>query len=152
MARFDKIAVMRKIGEIWRCANLYRLEEYEELGIGSYQDSYLLDICKNPGITQEQLSKVMYVHKSNVARQVGSLEEKGFVQRRPDPSDRRSLQLYPTEKALSALGDIRRVHAKWRELLLDGMNEEEQEIVAKCIERLAENAKRAVKKGEGEEQ
>ena len=145
-------AVMRKIGEIWRCATLYRLEEYEELGIGSYQDSYLLDICKNPGITQEQLSKVMYVHKSNVARQVGSLEEKGFVQRRPDPSDRRSLQLYPTEKALSVLGDIRRVHAKWRELLLDGMNEEEQEIVAKCIERLAENAKRAVKKREGEEQ
>ena len=111
-----------------------------------------MDICKNPGITQEQLSKVMYVHKSNVARQVGSLEEKGFVQRRPDPSDRRSLQLYPTEKALSVLGDIRCVHAKWRELLLDGMNEEEREIVAKCIERLAENAKRAVKKGEGEEQ
>ena len=91
--------IMRNIGEIWRCANLFRMEEYEELGIGSYQDSYLVDICKHPGVTQEQLSKIMYVHKSNVARQVGSLEEKGFVERRPDPSDRRNLLLYPTEKA-----------------------------------------------------
>lgn len=135
--------IMRNIGEIWRCANLFRMEEYEELGIGSYQDSYLVDICKHPGVTQEQLSKIMYVHKSNVARQVGSLEEKGFVERRPDPSDRRNLLLYPTEKAAAAMGRIQEAHAAWRELLLQGFSEEERELAGKYLERLAENAKRA---------
>ena len=135
--------IMRNIGEIWRCANLFRMEEYEELGIGSYQDSYLVDICKHPGVTQEQLSKIMYLHKSNVARQVGSLDEKGFVERRPDPSDKRTLLLYPTEKAAAAMGRIREAHAAWRELLLQGFSEEERELAGKYLKRLAENAKRA---------
>ena len=118
--------IMRNIGEIWRCANLFRMEEYEELGIGSYQDSYLVDICKHPGVTQEQLSKIMYVHKSNVARQLASLEEKGFITRSPDPKDRRSLLVYPTQKALDAIPAIREVHRTWNELVLDGFSEEER--------------------------
>ena len=134
---------MRNVGEVWRCANLYRTEEYEALGIGSYQDSYIVDICAHPGVTQEQLSKIMYVHMSNVARQVGSLEEKGFVERRPDPADRRNLLVYPTQKAVAVLDKIRAVHAQWRERLLEGFSEEERAAIGVYLERLAENAKRA---------
>lgn len=139
--------VMRNLGEVWRCANLYRLEEYEELGIGSYQDSYIVDICAHPGITQEQLSRIMYVHKSNVARQMSALEEKGFIERRPDPADRRNLLVYPTEKAFSVLEKIRAVHAQWREKLFEGFTEREREEAAAYIERLSENAKRCAGKG-----
>ncbi|HIZ02653.1 MAG TPA: MarR family transcriptional regulator [Candidatus Borkfalkia avistercoris] len=135
--------IMRNVGEVWRCANLYRTEEYEALGIGSYQDSYIVDICAHPGVTQEQLSKIMYVHKSNVARQVSSLEEKGFVERRPDPADRRNLLVYPTQKAVAVLDKIRAVHAQWRERLLEGFSEEERAAIGVYLERLAENAKRA---------
>ena len=135
--------IMRNVGEVWRCANLYRTEEYEALGIGSYQDSYIVDICAHPGVTQEQLSKIMYVHKSNVARQVSSLEEKGFVKRRPDPADRRNLLVYPTQKAVAVLDKIRAVHAQWRERLLEGFSEEERAAIGVYLERLAENAKRA---------
>lgn len=133
--------IMRNVGEVWRCANLYRTEEYEALGIGSYQDSYIVDICAHPGVTQEQLSKIMYVHKSNVARQVSSLEEKGFVERRPDPADRRNLLVYPTQKAVAVLDKIRAVHAQWRERLLEGFSEEERAAIGVYLERLAENAK-----------
>ena len=135
--------IMRNVGEVWRCANLYRTEEYEALGIGSYQDSYIVDICAHPGVTQEQLSKIMYVHKSNVARQVSSLEEKGFVERRPDPADRRNLLVYPTQKAVAVLDKIRAVHAQWRERLLEGFSEEERAAIGVYLERLAENAKHA---------
>lgn len=138
---------MRNAGEIWRCANLYRLEEYEEYGIGSYQDSYIADICAHPGVTQEQLSKLMYVHKSNVARQVASLEEKGFIERRADPADRRSLLLYPTDKALAARGKIREVHTAWLEKLCEGFSAEERAAVSAFMDRLAENAKRASGRG-----
>ncbi len=85
---------MRALGEVWRCANLYRTGTYGELGLGSYQDSYILNICRQPGITQEQLSRLIYVHKSSVARQLGALEEKGFITRTPDPDDKRSLLVY----------------------------------------------------------
>lgn len=136
--------LMRNIGEIWRCANLFRTEEYEGLGIGSYQDSYIADVCANPGVTQEQLSRIMYVHKSNVARQMGSLEEKGFIERRADPADRRSLRVYPTKKAYAALEKVKKAHAEWLELLLGGLDEGERAAASALLQRLAENAKSIV--------
>lgn len=135
---------MKHIGEIWRCANLYRTQQYRGQEIGSYQDSYIINICRHPGIAQDGLAKLIYVHKSNVARQLSSLEEKGFVTRMADPEDKRVLRVYPTEKAKQALTHIRAVHKQWNELIVEGLNEEEREIVAKYAEILAESAKRIV--------
>ena len=64
---------MRCIGEVWRCANLYRTARYEGTELGSYQDTYIVHVCRPPGITQEQLAGKIYVHKSNVARQLSAL-------------------------------------------------------------------------------
>ena len=135
---------MKSLGEAWRCANLYRTARFETLGIGSYQDSYILNICRNPGIAQDALTGLIYVHKSNVARQLASLEEKGFITRSPDPKDRRSLLVYPTQKALDAIPAIREVHRTWNELVLDGFSEEERERIAQLAQRLADNAKRVI--------
>lgn len=135
---------MKALGEVWRCANLYRTGQYEQLGIGSYQDSYIINICKHPGITQEQLSKLIYAHKSSVARQLGSLEEKGFVIRKPDPYDKRSLLVYPTQKALDALPVIHQVHIKWNALILEGLSPKEQEDIEKYLKLLSDNAKRVL--------
>ena len=142
---------MKYVGEVWRCANLYRTENYAELGIGSYQDYYILNICKNPGVSQEKLSKLIYVHKSNVARQLNSLEEKGFVTRVPDPRDKRSLLVYPTEKAQNALPFIREVHRRWNESVLAGFSEEERSAVASLMEKLSSNARRVAEDLGGDE-
>lgn len=141
---------MKQLGEVWRCANLYRTEEYEALGIGSYQDSYILHICHSPGIPQDELAQLIYVHRSNVARQLSSLEEKGFITRSPDPQDRRSLLVYPTQTAIDAIPVIREVHRRWNTLVLAGFSDEECAAVADFARRLAENAKRVIASGKKE--
>ena len=143
---------MKYIGEIWRCAALYRTEQYEKLDIGCFQDQYLVKICEQPGIAQEEIAESLFVHKSNVARQVASLEEKGYVERRADVSDRRILRAYPTEKALQAVGEIRRIRGEWTRRLLEGMSEEEKAAASELMRDLAERAKAAAKEyGENEE-
>ena len=144
-------AFMRFLGETWRCACLYRAEKLEKLGVSGYQDSYIVEICRNPGIAQEQLAGLIYVHKSNVARQLASLEEKGFITRAADAQDKRILRVYPTEKALSVLEQVRRIRRTWTEQLLAEMGEEEREAVSKMMERLAERAKELAREWEGEE-
>ncbi len=139
-------------GEIWRCGNLYRTARYEELGIGSYQDSYIVNVCAHPGITQEGLSKLIFVHKSNVARQLSSLEEKGFITRETDPSDKRNLLVYPTEKAQAVLKEIERIAGEWKKLLLEGLTEDERKTVEKYSALLAGNAKRIIEKEEKAEE
>ncbi len=139
---------MKNTGQIWRCGNLYRTSRYESLGLGSYQDSYILNVCAHPGITQEGLSKLIYIHKSNVARQLGSLEEKGFIRRETDPSDKRNMLVYPTEKAYAVLDEIKRVNAEWDRIMLEGFSEEEREEVEKLSALLAERAKKIIEKEE----
>lgn len=137
-------AFMKFLGETWRCACLYRAEKLEKLGVSGYQDSYIIEICKNPGIAQEQLAGLIYVHKSNVARQLASLEEKGFITREADLQDKRNLLVYPTEKAFEVLPQIKKVHKEWNERILEGMSEEERDEVASIAKLLSENAKRVL--------
>lgn len=139
---------MKNTGQIWRCGNLYRTSRYESLGLGSYQDSYILNVCAHPGITQEGLSRLIYIHKSNVARQLGSLEEKGFIRRETDPSDKRNMLVYPTEKAYAVLDEIKRVNAEWDRIMLEGFSEEEREEVERLSALLAERAKKIIEKEE----
>ena len=136
--------LMKSIGEIWRCANLYRMKAYEPLNINSFQDTYLLQICKNPGITQDQLSKIIYVHKSNVARQVASLEEKGLVYRLTHQEDKRILQVYPTKKALDLMPLIMKMNQQWNQLLMNELPLDDQQKFLEILSFLASKAKEAV--------
>ncbi len=135
---------MKYIGQVWRCANIYRAEMYEKLDIGPYQDSYILCICNNPGISQEEISKKLYVHKSSVARQLPSLEEKGFVTRTPDLHDKRILLVYPTEKAFSAISEIKRVHEEWNDIVTKDLSESEKNIFCSVCSKIAEKSRNTV--------
>ena len=135
---------MHHLGECWRCANLYRAAQLEKLDVGCYQYTYLLTVCKNPGIAQESIAGLVYIHKSNVARQLASLEEKGLIERRADEADKRNLLVYPTEKAYAILPEVERVLSEWDEFLLDAFDEEERELLESLSSRLAARAKQAV--------
>lgn len=141
--------IMRNIGVSWRCANLYRTAKFEHAGFGCYQYSYLLNVCRYPGISQDGLAKLIYIHKSTVARQLAALEEKGFVERRPDPEDKRLLRVYPTEKAMAVQDMITGVLQDWDALVTDEFTAEERETLERLTHRLAERAKRVVEALDG---
>lgn len=139
-------SIMKNISQIWRCGNLYRTAQLERLGLGSYQDTYIVNICKNPGITQEGLSKLIFVHKSNVARQVSSLEAKGFVKRVADSADKRNLLVYPTQKALDIYSEVREVQKKWNSMILEGLDENSIAMIESLTLKMAGNAIAKVQK------
>ena len=146
------MAFMKKIGIIWRCANLYRTQKFEPLGINCYQYSYILNVCANPGISQDKLARAIFIHKSNAARQLSVLEEKGFIERQADVNDKRSLLVYPTQKALDAVPKIRSVLKEWNELLFKDFDENEKQILEDVTDKLCERAKEMADKigGDGE--
>ena len=91
--------INRNILSIARCDVQYRSEQVAPLGLKSCHTSYLMEICRNPGISQDKLAQAIFINKSNIARQVAVLEEDGFIRRVPSQADRRVMELYPTEKA-----------------------------------------------------
>lgn len=142
MAKF-----MKNINLVSRSAECYREERLAVYGISGCQSKYVLSICSDPGISQEELARSLFVNKSNVARQITLLEKDGFVTRRENSDDRRSFSLYPTQKMLDILPEVRRVHAEWRELITQDFTDEEKERLQYLSEKMVKNARAYMENG-----
>ena len=131
---------MRCISRTARCSQLYRSERLAEVGLNGGQYVYISNVCRNPGISQEQMSRQILINKSNVARQLASLEQNGFVRREPDAKDRRVMRVYPTERAMEVYPYIQQVLADWRHYLTEDFSDEEREQLDSLLERVLEKA------------
>lgn len=130
----------KMIGIIERCAMDYKNQRLQELGLSSCNYVYIISICKNPGISQEELVKKIFVNKSNVTRNLKSLESNGYIYKEVDTKDKRINKIYPTEKAINVLPKLREVLREWKGVLLSDLSEEEQEVLEVLLEKLVNNA------------
>ncbi len=133
-------ALMHNISAISRCSTAYRQPILAPLGIKPMHASYLVCICKNPGITQDQLSRRLFLDKSSVARQISFLEENGFVERQVSSSDRRVMHIHPTTKTLDILPEVRKSFRDWENLVSEGLTEEERETLISLLEKMKQRA------------
>jgi DNA-binding MarR family transcriptional regulator len=132
--------IARNITALARCCFQFRNEQLEPHGLKGPHASTLLAVCNHPGISQDALAQRIFLNKSNVARQVAVLEESGLLERRPDPADKRAVQMYPTEQGLALKPLIRSVFGEWERQLTQGLSEEEIETLTALLTRMKENA------------
>ena len=139
-------SIIRSINHIARLASLYRERELKKYGLGPMLHTYILNVCRNPGISQEALGQLIFVNKSNVARQLAVLEEKGYVRRQTSSLDGRRQLIYPTEKALAMQPILQKLLKQWNEQVLEGFSEAEQQKLLADLQLVKENSQRALKK------
>jgi DNA-binding MarR family transcriptional regulator len=83
-------------------------ELFDRLAAAGYDDltprhGAVLAYLDEDGIRATELSRLSGLHKQVVGRLVDELEELGYVERRPDPVDRRAKLIVPTERGLQEL-------------------------------------------------
>ena len=83
-------------------------ELFEGLEEAGYDDLHprhgaVLAFLDEDGIRATELARLSGRHKQIVGRLVDELEELGYVERRPDPADRRAKLIFPTERGLDQL-------------------------------------------------
>ena len=132
--------IIRDITEIARCGAQYKADRLAPLGLKGCHASYLMEICAHPGISQDQLAKRICINKSNVARQAATLEEEGFLIRIPSPTDKRIMELHPTQKTLDLLPEISSVLKGWEALITDGVTAEELNQLAALVAKMKSHA------------
>lgn len=100
--------VLELLSELWSLDHAFertskRMET--ELGITSPQSIALRIIGRYPGILAGQLARLLHVDASTVSAILGRLVQRGLVERRVDPRDRRrvSLGLTAEGRALDTL-------------------------------------------------
>ena len=96
----------------------------------------------------DELARDICIDKSGVARALSSLEEKGFVERKTDPENKRRTLVFPTEKLLEAIPSIRELAVKWNKLVSEGISEEEFAIFQSVLFRMEKNARKIIEETE----
>ena len=132
--------IIRNVTEIVRCTSQYRAEHLAPMGLKACHASYLTEICANPGISQDQLASRICINKSNVARQAAILEEDGFITRTPSATDKRIMQLFPTQKTLDLLPQISKILVNLELYLTADLTEEEKELLENLLSRMLAKA------------
>lgn len=132
---------MRKMNIISRCEANYRTAK-SGVGLAGIYHSYVLAICKNPGLPQEKLAHHLCINKSNVTRHLTFLESEGYIERRSGDSDKREMLVFPTRKMLDIHSEVVEITKDWNARLAEGIDEAElkrfHEILDKMLDRARE--------------
>lgn len=134
----------RKLSILSRCQGMYRASRLGESGLLPPHFNYVIPICRNPGLSQEQLARRVYFDKYNVTRHLTRLETSGYVERRPSDSDKRVILVYPTQKMLDLLPRVRQCIDEWDHLLFDGLSDEELEQFDATLQKITQRAQEYV--------
>lgn len=115
---------------------MYIGDRIGEYGLAGHHHTYIRTICENPGISQESLAKRNYINKSNVGRNLATLEDAGYIRREQSKNDKRVTLVYPTEKAYEMLVDINVIVNDCNTYFLSALDEGERDEFVRMIGKL----------------
>lgn len=91
-------------------------------GVTQSQWQALAYLRRWEGINQATLADLMDVQPISLARLVDRMESAGWVERRPDPNDRRAVRLFLCDKAQPLLDEMRESWLGFQALALTGID------------------------------
>ena len=93
-------------------------------------------LARNEGINQAGLADLLEIRPMTLVRQIDRMQEAGWIERRPDPSDRRARRLYLTDKARPILGRIWDVASETQDQVLGALSPDEAERLIDLLRRV----------------
>lgn len=119
--------------------NFNRRIQEEGLGLTQAQWQALAHISAREGLSQTALADILEAQPITVARLIDRMEAAGWVERRPDPNDRRAVCLYLQRKAQPILNRMWQLAAETRAEATKGFTEKERELLIDVLMRMRQN-------------
>ena len=91
------------------------------------------------GLRQTELADLLEMEPIAVGRVIDRLQAAGFVERRPDPKDRRAWRLYVTDQARGVIADMELIAQGLRKDATIGVDVAEMEQAMAVLNRIKEN-------------
>ena len=123
MEQWDEI--FKWLSILGRLGNLYVDHRMGGERVKGSHHPLLFCVCRRPGVAQEELVKLLYIHPSNITRGLDCLEREGYIRREYLPEDRRTRRIYPTAQGERVYRQMCRVVEDWGTLLTGGMGDGE---------------------------
>jgi DNA-binding MarR family transcriptional regulator len=129
------------------------MEALEPVGIDPREFMLLRFVAASDGRSQQALAERLSIPPSRMVALVDHLEESGFLERRPDPEDRRVRGLHLTRKGRGVLERAGKIAIDYETRLCAGINREERELLIDLLQKLqqGQTVLRGVHPGMGED-
>ena len=136
--------LMKHLSEIVRCGYLFMNRKLKDRDC-SYPEHYILMFLSGGRcVNQETIASYFMVDKGAVARMLGKMEEKGLISRAENPENHREKLVCLTETGKEKFKSMPLLREEWEQIIFEGISAEELEAFHLTLEKLAENAKKAV--------
>ena len=109
------------------------------LGLTRAQWRVMMFLRRHEGARQNELASLLEVENVTLGRHIDRLEESGWVERRPDPTDRRAWRLFLAKKTMPMLDKLTVFLIETRETALNGFSSEERETLIETLIRMKTN-------------
>jgi DNA-binding MarR family transcriptional regulator len=112
-------------------------ERLAPLGVEPRHVGMLTRLAANEGLPQRAIGELIGLNPTQMVFLVDELEDRGFVERRRNPADRRSYGLYLTETGRDMLAKVRAVGLAHQADLGLALSADEQDQLTALLRRLA---------------
>lgn len=112
---------------------------YEDITCKQFFLMICLRLFENGAPTINELSEIMGCSHQNVKSIAGKLEEKGYLEIRPDSDDARKLRIRLTSKADSLAQKYQKKELDFIDMLFTGISDKQIETTFKTLEKMEEN-------------
>jgi MarR family transcriptional regulator for hemolysin len=108
-------------------------------GLTRAQWAVLAYLARSEGTSQAALAETLDIEPITLVRLLDRLESAGWVERRPDPTDRRVRRLYLTETARPLMDQFQELASATREAALVGLSEAERRQLTDLLTKVRTN-------------
>jgi DNA-binding MarR family transcriptional regulator len=116
-------------------------EGFDDLG---RSDGYVFRALANRPMTVSDLAGRLAISKQGAGQIVDDMERRGYLERRPDPADRRARLLYLSTRGTAALDAARRFHRRYERRLERRHGRDAVATLRAVLEGMAGGAERSV--------
>jgi DNA-binding MarR family transcriptional regulator len=128
--------LIHTVGRLWGKRFDQRARAY---GLTRAQCKALAHLARNEGINQIGLAELLEVEPMTLVRLLDRMEENGWIERRPDPGDRRARRLFLGEKAKPVLDTTMQLADETRAEALAGFSQRDQDLLIDMLRRVHGN-------------
>ena len=107
-----------------------RLRPY---GLTNMQHLVLEGLWYEPGMTATELSKLLILDKATLSGVLDRMAETGWIEKHPDPEDRRIQRVYPSEQANRLKPELIEERKESNKDLLDHFSPEERILFKRLL-------------------
>lgn len=114
-------------------------DRVRSLGLTAAQARLLLSLHRNPGNNQAFYAERLEIEPITLTRTIDRMEESGWIERRPDPNDRRARILRLTGKSRQIVEQLDETVDHLFEDMLRGLSPSERNSLHALLERIGAN-------------